>query len=193
MSTYTSKYSGNEIDSAIQKVLGGDGNPSLEQNLSEIINTINKTQSWVTACPTSNVTFSGSSLGTVNFGTIRSSYDPLGLFEIGSSSNTITVKQSGTVEVSAGVYFVLPELTGLQGDSFITMRVNNKDRVTQRRYKATRSGSEAPWLLAFEPMFFSVNANDYFNTYIWTGGVPNAVAQGNSASYYSYINIKYIN
>lgn len=192
MSTYTSQYSGSEIDSAIQKVMGGGSTPSLEERLSEIINTINKTQSWVTACPTSNVTFSGSSLGTVNFGTIRSSYDPLGLFEIGSSSNTITVKQSGTIEVSAGVYLVLPNLTGLSGDSFITMQVNGSGRITQRRYQATRSGSDAPWLLAFEPMFFNVNAGDYFNTYLWTGGVTNAVVQGNSASYYSYINIKYI-
>lgn len=192
MSNYISQYSGNEIDSAIQKVMGGGSTSSLDDRLSEIINTINKTQSWVTACPTSNVTFSGSSLGTVNFGTIRSSYDPLGLFEIGSSSNTITVKQSGTVEVSAGVYLVLPNLTGLSGDSFITMQVNGSGRITQRRYQATRFGSDAPWLLAFEPMFFNVNAGDYFNTYLWTGGVTNAVVQGNSASYYSYINIKYI-
>lgn len=91
-----------------------------------------------------------------------------------------------------GIYLALPNLTGLSGDSFITLQVNGNGRITQRRYQATRSGSDAPWLLAFEPMFFNVNAGDYFNAYLWTGGITNAVAQGNSASYYSYINIKYI-
>lgn len=55
MYTYTSQYSGSEIDSAIQKVIWGT--PSLEERLSEIINTINKTQSWIIAYSTSNVIF----------------------------------------------------------------------------------------------------------------------------------------